>query len=486
MSEKSENKKILIVDDDDNMRAALRETVRRMGFVVETAENGREGFEKASTHPYDLIISDMRMPEIDGLSMFNMMRSSGVETPVCFITAFGTVSNAVQALKLGAADYILKPFPPEAIEELIRRTLEIENLTKGQKRKKNNAIFRSAFMARLFALAKDVADSEATVLITGESGTGKEVLARYIHDNSSRADGPFVAVNCAAIPENLIESELFGFEKGAFTGAINRKAGKFELADGGTILLDEIGEVPIHLQAKLLRVLQEREVERLGSLRPEKINVRILATTNRELKKEVAAGNFREDLFYRLNVIAIELPPLRERKEDIKELAEFFMSKYAEINRKGHCTMSDKALAALQDYSWPGNVRELEHTIERAVVLCRDKTISERDLFLHGITIKQFLLEADYTKEMTIPTTCDEPTTTEPETRTENSAPAQSKTIVFPSHGVTIAEMERDLILKTLDDLGGNRTKAAELLGITVRTLRNKLNEYRESGHYAD
>lgn len=481
-----ENRKILIVDDDDNMREALKETVRRMGFTVETAENGREGFERASSRPYDLVISDMRMPEIDGLSMFNMMRSSGVETPVCFITAFGTVSNAVEALKLGASDYILKPFPPEAIEELIRRTLELEKLTKGQKRKKNNAIFRSAFMARLFALAKDVADSEATVLITGESGTGKEVLARYIHDNSSRADGPFVAVNCAAIPENLIESELFGFEKGAFTGAINRKAGKFELADGGTILLDEIGEVPIHLQAKLLRVLQEREVERLGSIRPEKINVRILATTNRELKKEVAAGNFREDLFYRLNVIAIELPPLRERKEDVKELAEFFMQKYSEINRKGSCSLGEKALCALQDYSWPGNVRELEHTVERAVVLCREKVISERDLFLHGITIKQFLLEADFTKDIAAQTNNDAVQGIEPGTPPDNGAEAQTRTVSIPAAGVTIAEMERDLILKTLDDTGGNRTKAADLLGITVRTLRNKLNEYRESGHYLD
>lgn len=479
MSDKNESRKVLIVDDDDNMREALRETVRRMGLSVETAENGREGFEKASSRPYDLIISDMRMPEIDGLAMFNMMRSSGIETPTCFITAFGTVANAVEALKLGASDYILKPFPPEVIEELIRRTFEIESLNKGGKRKKNKAVFRSAFMARLFALAKDVADSEATVLITGESGTGKEVLARYIHDNSSRADGPFVAVNCAAIPENLIESELFGFEKGAFTGAINRKAGKFELADGGTILLDEIGEVPIHLQAKLLRVLQEREVERLGSVRPEKINVRILATTNRELKKEVAAGNFREDLFYRLNVIAIELPPLRERREDVRELAEFFMTKYAEINRKGSCSLGEKALQALIDYEWPGNVRELEHTIERAVVLCRDKVISERDLFLHGITIKQFLLESDFQKDVPVQ---------QAEVCVENASGAEvcRPAPAVPSVGVTIAEMERELILKTLDEVGGNRTKAADLLGITVRTLRNKLNEYRDSGHYSD
>jgi two-component system response regulator FlrC len=478
MTDKTEGKKVLIVDDDDNMRDALRETVRRMGLHVETAENGREGFEKASAKLYDLIISDMRMPEIDGLSMLNMIKSSGIESPVCFITAFGTVSNAVEALKLGASDYILKPFSPEVIEELIRRTFELESLSPSKKRKKNKAVFRSAFMARLFALAKEVADSEATVLITGASGTGKEVLARYVHDNSSRADGPFVAVNCAAIPENLMESELFGFEKGAFTGAVNKKPGKFELADGGTILLDEIGEVPIHLQAKLLRVLQEREVERLGSVKPEKINVRILATTNRVLKKEVAQGSFREDLYYRLNVIAIELPPLRERREDIRELAEFFILKYCEINRKGMCSLGEKALAALIEYDWPGNVRELEHTIERAVVLCKDKVISERDLFLHGITLKQFLLESDFEREApAVPV----PEKTEAsEQKQENSAPAA------PAVGVTIAEMERELILKTLEEVGGNRTKAAELLGITVRTLRNKLNEYRETGHFSD
>lgn len=484
MTDKNEDKKILIVDDDDNMREALKETVRRMGLIVETAENGREGFEKASARLYDLVISDMRMPEIDGLSMFNMMRSSGIETPVCFMTAFGTVSNAVEALKLGASDYILKPFPPEAVEELIRRTFEIENHTKNNKRVKNKAIFRSAFMARLFALAKDVADSEATVLITGESGTGKEVLAKYIHENSSRADGPFVAVNCAAIPENLIESELFGFEKGAFTGAINKKPGKFELADGGTILLDEIGEVPVHLQAKLLRVLQEKEVERLGSTRPEKINVRILATTNRELKKEVADGNFREDLFYRLNVIAIELPPLRERREDVRELAEFFMAKYSEINRKGSCALGEKALKALIEYDWPGNVRELEHTIERAVVLCKDKVISERDLFLHGITIKQFLLESDFQKDM--PVMSDETFVEEKHSKENSASTGASPNKGTMQVGITIAEMERQLILKTLEDVGGNRTKAAEVLGITVRTLRNKLNEYKETGHYSD
>ncbi|ADD69082.1 two component, sigma54 specific, transcriptional regulator, Fis family [Denitrovibrio acetiphilus DSM 12809] len=461
------SKKILIVDDDDNMREAMLETVRRMGVSVEIATDGQEGFEKASKNAYDLIVSDMRMPNVDGMTMMNMIQSAGITTPLCFVTAFGTVNNAVDALKLGAYDYILKPFAPEVIEELVRRVLEIEETAPAVKRKKNTAIFRSAFMAQLFSLARDVAASEATVLITGESGTGKEVFARYIHENSNRSSGAFVAVNCAALPENLMESELFGYEKGAFTGAVNRKPGKFELADGGTILLDELGEIPLHLQAKLLRVLQEKEVERLGGTKPFKINVRILATTNKVLKKEVDEGNFREDLYYRLNVISIELPPLRERKEDIMELATFFAEKYAQINGKGSCKMTDDAVKALLDYDWPGNVRELEHTIERAVVLCRDGVISERNLFLHGITINQFMTDKQELAAADSYTGCE---------TTEDSVSAG---IDFAG---TIAEMERELIIKTLKETGGNRTKAADMLGITVRTLRNKLNEYKENG----
>ena len=316
------DKNILIVDDDDNMREAMKETVLRLGVSVDTAENGRIGFEKATKKVYDLIISDMRMPEIDGLSMFEMLKATGIKTPVCFVTAYGSVTGAVEALKIGAYDYILKPFSPEVIEELIRRTFELAGSQSSaagnvplEDNSKKGTVYKSAYMEHIFSLAKDVAESEATVLITGESGTGKEVLARFIHENSGHAKGPFVAVNCAAIPENLIESELFGYEKGAFTGAVNKKIGKFEAADGGTILLDEIGEIPLHLQAKLLRVLQEREVERLGALKPSKINTRVLATTNRNLKVMSEEGSFREDLYYRLNVISMELPPLRDRKE---------------------------------------------------------------------------------------------------------------------------------------------------------------------------
>ena len=470
------NKNILIVDDDDNMREAMKETVLRLNINVDTAENGRKGFEMATKKVYDLIISDMRMPEIDGLSMFEMLKATGIKTPVCFVTAYGSVTGAVEALKIGAYDYILKPFSPEVIEELIRRTFELSDAAAGEKvqqeqgHNQKGTVYKSAYMEHVFSLAKDVAESEATVLITGESGTGKEVLARFIHENSGHAKGPFVAVNCAAIPENLIESELFGYEKGAFTGAVNKKLGKFETADGGTILLDEIGEIPIHLQAKLLRVLQEKEVERLGALKPSKINTRVLATTNRNLKEMSQEGTFREDLYYRLNVISMELPPLRDRKEDVADLSSFFIKKYSEINKKAVKPLSDDALKALQSYDWPGNVRELEHTIERAVVLSKTNEITSKDLFLHGITIAGFKSKPE-TENIV-----------EEKEEVKKTADTSSDESMGGTVGRTIADVEQELILKTLQDVAGNRTKAAEILGITVRTLRNKLNEYRDMG----
>ncbi len=480
------NKNILIVDDDDNMREAMKETVLRLGVNVETAENGRAGFEKATKKVYDLIISDMRMPEIDGLSMFEMLKATGIKTPVCFVTAYGSVTGAVEALKIGAYDYILKPFSPEVIEELIRRTFELTGSNAVTSIKEENVtdkskatIYKSAYMEHVFSLAKDVAESEATVLITGESGTGKEVLARFIHENSGHSKGPFVAVNCAAIPENLIESELFGYEKGAFTGAVNKKLGKFESADGGTILLDEIGEIPLHLQAKLLRVLQEKEVERLGALKPSKINTRVLATTNRNLKTMSEEGTFREDLYYRLNVISMELPPLRDRKEDVADLSSFFIKKYSDINKKPVKPLSQDALKSLQSYEWPGNVRELEHTIERAVVLSKTQEITAKDLFLHGITIADFKSGADFKPEVNIKADTD---IKEESGKIKDNKTEESGSNIKDTVGRTIADVEQELILKTLQDVSGNRTKAAEILGITVRTLRNKLNEYREMG----
>ena len=486
------DKKVLIVDDDDNMREAVKETISRMKAAeVDTAVNGRDGYDKATSAVYDLIISDMRMPGIDGLTMFEMLKVTGIDTPVCFMTAFGTVTGAVEALKAGAYDYILKPFSPEVIEELVRRTFELKSVGSLKPAERRGAIYKSAYMAHVFSLAREVAHSEATVLITGESGTGKEVLARFLHENSLRSSGPFVAVNCAAIPDNLLESELFGYEKGAFTSAANRKLGKFEIASGGSLLLDEVGEIPLHLQPKLLRVLQEKEIERLGGEKPHKINTRIVATTNRNLQTMTKEGTFREDLFYRLNVISMELPPLRDRKEDLPELILFFTKKYSEINHKPLKNISESAMKILTEYSWPGNVRELEHTVERATVLAKGKMIETADLFLHGITIDSF--HKGQTERLTEPE-YNGAKITEGRTQSQDGGNGENQEGAAKSSsganvsafnaqaGATIADMERELILNTLQKVGKNRTKAAEMLGITVRTLRNKLNEYREAG----
>ncbi|MGA1862807.1 sigma-54 dependent transcriptional regulator [Deferribacter thermophilus] len=467
----SEIKKILVVDDDENMRNGLKLTISRLGMDVDLANDARDGFEKAMKASYDLIISDIKMPIIDGISFFKMLRNAGIKTPLCFITAYATVETAVEALKLGAFDYIVKPFPPEVIEELIERVFNINRLEDDQQIESKRFVYKSRYMAEIFNLAKDVATSDATVLITGESGTGKEVLARFIHENSRRKNKPFVAVNCAAIPESLVESEFFGYEKGAFTGAEKRKPGKFELADGGTILLDEIGEIPINLQAKLLRVLQEKEIERLGGIKPVSVDVRVIATTNRNLIEEVKKGNFREDLYYRLNVININIPPLRKRKEDILHLAEFFVEKYSKSNGKRVKPLSIDARNTLINYDWPGNVRELEHTIERAVILSKGSEITPKDLFLHGLVFNEDFSKEDFNSF-------------DVHLMEENKE--DSKNFVDNYQDIlknrSIAEVERELILNTLKDTGGNRTKAAEILGITVRTLRNKLKEYREQG----
>lgn len=523
-------KKILVVDDDDNMREAVVEILRRLGIEVDFCTDGLEGLKQAKKKPYDLIISDMRMPNLDGRSMFRELKAAGIETPLCFMTAFGTINNAVDCIKDGAYDYILKPFSLEVIEELVHRTFEFtsnkaQNGTDEESMSRKGVIFQSENMQSLFQLADEFAKSEATVLVTGESGTGKEVLSRYIHTASDRANGPFVAINCAALPENLIESELFGYEKGAFTGAMNAKPGKFEMADGGTILLDEIGEIPLHLQAKLLRVLQEKEVERIGANKVKKVSVRIIATTNRNLREMSEKGEFREDLFYRLNVISVELPPLRERKEDINALSSFFIEKYSKINKRPVKGIDESALDALYNYDFPGNIRELEHTIERAVVICKGELITPKDLFLHGITYTAIKRERTASANATNSlgnggghsshSSASQPTTNNGSSHTSSnissnnlhSSHNNSSNAIDPldepgnnanytqessqgrldvneiiKSGKSLADVERELILQTSRENGGNKTKTAEILGITVRTIRNKLNEYRQDG----
>jgi len=406
-------KPILVVDDDPQMRAALQEAIQRLGHRAVLAENGQEALTKLNSSSFALVITDMKMPKMDGLAFLKEARLRGANLPVLVITGHGTIENAVETMKEGATDYLLKPF---SFDTLSRKIDTIMERMSGSR----EIISACPKMNKLLQIADAVAPSDTTVLICGESGTGKELLARHIWSTSLRKDKPFVAVNCAAIPDNLMESELFGFEKGSFTGATEKKIGKFELANGGTLLLDEIGEMSISLQAKLLRVLQEKEVDRIGGRQPVPIDVRIIATTNRDLYKEAMEGKFREDLYYRLSVFPIDVPPLRERQEDIPILADHFLKKFSGLS-----------------LPWRGNIRELENTLQRAILLCREEQIGIEHFMFYG------------------------------------EQPAQQ-----PQVQGNIRDMEKELILKTLKEMDGNKTRAAKALGVSVRTIRNKLNEY--------
>jgi DNA-binding NtrC family response regulator len=428
---------ILVVDDEPQMLIAINETLRRKGYSITTAGSAREAMCRLKERHYHLVITDMRMPEMTGLDLLKKIKSSTPQTPVVLLTAYGTIQNAVDAMRQGAFDYLLKPFSSEPLEAVVRRALD--NMPERTPGVSYEIVTQDPVFSQLLERARQAAASTATVLVEAESGTGKELLARMIHQESPRASGPFVAVNCAALPENLLESELFGFERGAFTGASFSKPGKFELAHRGTLLLDEVGEMAPILQAKLLRVLQEHEVDRVGGKEPVPIDVRVIATTNRDLAQLVRAGGFREDLYYRLNVIRLNIPPLRQRSGDIPLLADFFCQRYAKAFGKAGATCSAAALEKLTRQQWPGNVRELENAIQRAVALSNGPGIGPEDLFAVS------------------PEACAEATLTA---------------------GTTVREMERQLIQKTLEKTRGNRTQAARLLGISLRTLRNKLNEF--------
>jgi DNA-binding NtrC family response regulator len=428
---------ILVVDDEPQMLIAIHETLRRQGYSITTAGSVREALCRLKDHYFHLVVTDMRMPEMSGLDLLKKVKASIPQTPVVLLTAYGTVQTAVDAMKQGAFDYLLKPFSSESLEGVVRRAL-----ASGPERETGASyeiVTQDAGFSQILNRARQAAASTATVLVEAESGTGKELLARMIHEQSPRASGPFVAVNCAALPENLLESELFGFERGAFTGASVSKPGKFELAHRGTLLLDEIGEMAPLLQAKLLRVLQEREVDRIGGKEPVRIDVRVIATTNRDLALLVREGGFREDLYYRLNVIRLNIPPLRQRCGDIPLLADFFCRRYAKAFGKATASCSAAALDKLVQQAWPGNVRELENSIQRAVALASGEVIEPEDLIA-----------------------------------VDPVTPAESA----PAVGTTVREMERQLIQRTLANTGGNRTRAARLLGISLRTLRNKLNEF--------
>jgi DNA-binding NtrC family response regulator len=443
--------RILIVDDEAIVRDFVSEVLIRMGHAPLAVESGEKALEHLARNEYDLVITDYKMPGISGLDVLREAVRLWPDCRVIVITAFGTIEHAVGAMKLGAHDYLTKPISPDHIEMVVSKALEYKTLKLenrilrreiSEKYSFENIIGKAAPMRQVFELIGRAGPSDSTILISGESGTGKELVAKAIHYNSPRSGGPFVKMNCAALPEGLIESELFGHEKGAFTGAIRSTRGRFELADGGTLLLDEISEIRPGLQAKLLRVLQEREFERIGSGQSIKTNVRVIATSNRDLKSEVANGNFRDDLYYRLNVIPIELPLLRQRAEDIPLLCEFFLSKFAQKSGIPAKTLSDRAMQTLLQYPWPGNVRELENVIERATVISRN----------------QELLPGDFPNEIS----------------TGISEIIKGGLDV----GLTIGTAEKMLILKTLNANAGNKTKTAETLGITTRTLRNKLQEY--------
>jgi two-component system response regulator FlrC len=439
---------ILIVDEDPGMRAALAQGLSRAGYAVETAAGAGEALASIGRSAADLLLADPYPPAGGGVEFLRRVKAAAPRLPVIVLTAGGTVAGAVDAMQAGACDYLLKPLPPEPLLAAIRRALNGGASAAAPPRRAAPSpaadfITRDPETAAMLETARRVAATAATVLIQGESGTGKELLARFIHRHSPRAEGPYVAVNCAALPETLAESELFGHEKGAFTGALGRKTGKFELAHRGTLILDEIGEMPLSLQAKLLRALQEKAIDRIGGREPVPVDVRIVAVTNRDLAAAAAAGSFREDLFYRINVMPLRIPPLRERPGDIARLAEHFrQAANAELG-KAVRGFTPEALEALNRHGWRGNVRELENTVARAVILAEGEWVEPRHLRLGGAV----------------------------------DAPAARVSI---GAGTTVWEMERRLILGTLAEVDQNRTRAAEMLGISIRTLRNKLREYRE------
>ncbi len=444
----------LVIDDDTLMREYVEETLVRAGHQVDTASGGKEGIELLKEKLHDVVVTDLKMTPVDGLAVLRAVKKESPGTSCIIMTAYGTIETAVQALKEGASDYILKPFAPDELDVAVFRALERERLSQENQylRKELNASYNFGAMVgesesikKVYEQIKKVSDSRATVLVRGESGTGKELVAHAIHFSSQRRDNAFIKVNCAALSAGLLESELFGHERGSFTGAHERKTGRFELADNGTLLLDEISEIGLELQPKLLRALQEREFERVGGTQSIQVDARIVATSNRKLEQAVADGDFREDLFFRLNVIPIQLPPLRERKEDIPLLMDHFLERFNNENGRDIDGFTKDARELFLGYGWPGNVRELQNAIERAVVLSSENILGAPHFSLGGM----------------------KPTMS-----------AVPDGLVALPLGTTVAAMEKELILKTLENCGDNRTRAAKILAISVRTLRNKLKEY--------
>ena len=445
--------KVLLVEDDRALREALADTLQLGGHAYRAVDCAESALLALAQEPFSLVVSDVNMPGMDGHQLLAQIRSRYPQLPVLLMTAFGAVERAVDAIRQGAADYLVKPFEPRTLLELVARHA-LGKLTAGDR---DGPVALEPASVQLLELASRVAQSDSTVMITGESGTGKEVLARYIHQQSPRASGPFIAINCAAIPDNMLEATLFGHEKGSFTGAIAAQPGKFEQADGGTILLDEISEMPLGLQAKLLRVLQEREVERVGARKPITLDIRVVATTNRDLAGEVAAGRFREDLYYRLSVFPLAWRPLRERPADIIPLAERLLNNHVKKMKHAQARLSAEAQACLISYPWPGNVRELDNAIQRALILQQGGLIQPQDFCL-----------AMGSGAAPLPTLAPVPVVAEAE-----SAGAL---------GDDLRRREFQMIIDTLRAERGRRKEAAERLGISPRTLRYKLAQMRDAG----
>jgi len=480
---------ILVVDDEVEMRIAMSETLKHCGYPVEISHNAIDAIKKFKDGDYSLVITDMTMPKRSGLELLKDIKALDPKKQVIMVTAYGTIETAVEAMKHGAFDYIVKPFKFEHFTFIVERALAYkgggspaaQTRGGGSSKKKTSSsnnnvkeiVTRNDGMKQLLDVARNIANSRATVLIESESGTGKELLAQYIHLNSDRRTKPFVAINCAALPDTLLESELFGYKKGAFTGANQDHRGKFEQAHTGTILLDEISEMATPLQAKLLRVLQEHEIDRVGGKEPIPIDVRVIATTNRDMLQRVEDGEFREDLYFRLNVLPLKLPPLRERKDDIPVLVEHFLDKHARNNQRKRPSISSEALSVLMSYNWRGNIRELENVVERALLLCDGKEVHPQNLLM------QFQAGDNLNEE----SPSDTPPSFSVSTTPISAAPQNTVGIEV---GMSMKESEKRLIFETLKETQGNRTHAAKILGISIRTLRNKLNEYRDEGESFD
>ncbi|MGF1871541.1 sigma-54-dependent transcriptional regulator [Photobacterium indicum] len=457
--------RVLVVEDDKGLREALVDTLALAGYQWLEADSAEKALLILKSEPVDIVVSDVQMAGMDGLGLLRNIKQNWPKTPVLLMTAYANIEDAVSAMKEGAIDYMAKPFAPEVLLNMVSRYAPTRCAS-------SQAIVADEKSLKLLALAEKVAKTDANVMVLGPSGSGKEVMSRYIHDHSTRSDGPFVAINCAAIPDNMLEATLFGYEKGAFTGAIQACPGKFEQAQGGTILLDEISEMDLSLQAKLLRVLQEREVERLGSRKSIKLNVRVLATSNRDLKQYVAQGNFREDLYYRLNVFPLVWPALSERTGDITPLARFFVERHCMNQGLPVLVISANAEAKLQQYDWPGNVRELDNVIQRALILCDSRSIESEHILLEGL---------DWLDAVSLQNAVESELNTGSKPIIPEIEPLQTVS-ARDGLGSELREQEFIIIIETIKACEGRRKDVAEQLGISPRTLRYKLAKMRDAG----